>query len=138
MWRWIFFLLLLVFFSIPLVTHIYLGSYSRPVADDFCSVAVAHSQGIVRGALYWYMNWTGRYAANLLDTVLAYIGPGVIPYETGVVVIIGFATLAWTVYQLVRDDERYVRVLLSCVTAAVVLFTVFEVIPSIGQSLYWA
>lgn len=138
MCRRIFLLLLLALFSIPLVTHVYLGSFSRPVADDFCSAAVAQSQGIVRGALYWYTNWTGRYAANLLDTLLAYIGPRVIPYETGVVVIIGFVTLAYTVYQFIQDDERGVRVLLSCVTAAVVLFIVFAVIPSIGQSLYWA
>lgn len=138
MWRRIFLLLLLALFSIPLVTHIYLGSYSRLVADDFCSAAVAHSQGILRGALYWHMNWTGRYAANLLDTLFAYVGPRANPYETGLVVIIWFVTLAFAVYQIARDDEREVRVLLSCVGAAMVLFTVLEVIPSIGQSLYWA
>lgn len=138
MWRRSFLLLLLALFSLPLVTHIYLGSYSVLVADDICSAAVAQSLGIVRGALYWYMNWTGRYAANLLDTLLAYIGPRVNPYETGVVVIIWFVTLAYTVYQLIRADERGVRILLSCVTAAVVMFVFFDAIPSIGQSLYWA
>ncbi|HJP93284.1 MAG TPA: DUF6056 family protein [Pyrinomonadaceae bacterium] len=138
MWRRIFLLLLLALFSIPLVTHIYLGSCSRLVADDFCSAAIAHSQGIIRGALYWYMNWTGRYAANLLDTLLASIGPGANPYETGLIVIIWFVTLAFAVYQLIRDDERDMRALLSCITAAMVLFSTLEVIPSIGQSLYWA
>ncbi len=138
MWPRILLLFLLTLFSIPLATHIYLGSYSRMVADDFCSAAVANSQGIVRGSLYWYMNWTGRYAANFLDTLLASIGPRVIPYQTGLVVIIWFATLAFAVYQIIRDDEREARVLLSCLMALMVLFTVFDVIPSIGQSLYWA
>ena len=100
MWRRILLLFLLALFSIPLATHIHLGSYSRLVADDFCSAAVANSQGIVRGSLYWYMNWTGRYAANLLDTMLASIGPRAIPYQTGSVVIIWFATLAFAVDQL--------------------------------------
>lgn len=138
MWRRILLLFLLALFSIPLATHIYLGSYSRLVADDFCSVAVAHSQGIVRGALNWYMNWTGRYAANLLDTLFASIGPRANPYETGLVVIIWFGTLAFAMYQIIREDELEVRVLLSCLMASMVLFTVLEVIPSIGQSLYWA
>lgn len=138
MWQRILLLSLLALFSTPLATHIYLGSYSRMVADDFCSTAVAHSHGIVRGALYWYMNWTGRYAANFLDTLLAPIYPRTIPYQTAVTVIIWFATLAFTVYQIVRDDEQEVRVLLSCLTAAMVLFTAFEVLPSVGQSLYWA
>jgi hypothetical protein len=137
-WQRILLLFLLALFSTPLVTHIYLGSYSRMVADDFCSAAVANSHGIVRGALYWYMNWTGRYAANFLDTMLAPVYPRTIPYQTAVTVIIWFATLAFTVYQIVRDDEREVRVLLSCVMAAMVLFTAFEVLPSVGQSLYWA
>ena len=138
MWRRISLLFLLALFSIPLATHIYLGSYSRLLADDFCSAAVANSQGIVRGSLYWYMNWTGRYAANFLDTLLASIGPRTIPYQTGFAVIIWFATLAFAVYQIIRDDEREQGILLSCLMALMVLFTVFDVSPSIGQSLYWA
>jgi hypothetical protein len=138
MWRRILLLFSLALFFIPLATHIYLGSYSRLVADDFCSGAVANSQGIVRGSLWWYMNWTGRYAANLLDTLLASIGPRAIPYATGVAVIIWLATLAFAVYQIIRDDEREERLLLSCLMALMVLFTFFEVIPSVGQGLYWA
>ncbi|HET8782086.1 MAG TPA: DUF6056 family protein, partial [Pyrinomonadaceae bacterium] len=138
MWRRTLLLFLLALFSIPLATHIYLGSYSRLVADDFCSGAVANSHGIVGGAIYWYMNWTGRFAANFLDTLLAPIYPRTIPYQTAVAVIIWFATLAFTVYQILRDDEREVRVLLSCLMALMVLFTLFEVLPSIGQTLYWA
>lgn len=138
MWPRILLLFLLALFSIPLATHIYLGSYSRLLADDFCSAAVANSQGIVRGSLWWYMNWTGRFAANLLDTLLASLGPRVIPYQTGFVVIIWFATLAFAVYQIIRDDEREVAVLVSCLVALMVLFTLFDVNPSIGQTLYWA
>lgn len=138
MWQRIFLLFLLALFSIPLATHSYLGSYSRLVADDFCSAAVANSHGIIRGALYWYMNWTGRYAANFLDTMLAPVYPRTIPYQTAVALIIWFATLAFTVYQILRDYEREVRVLLSCLMALMVLFTVFEVLSPVGQSLYWA
>src|SRR5215204_6201159 len=111
MWRRILLLFLLAVFHPTRHTRL-LGSYSRLVADDFCSVAVANSQGIVRGSLYWYMNWTGRYAANFLDTMLAPIYPRTIPYQTAVTVIIWFATLAFTVYQIVRDNEQEVRVLL--------------------------
>src|ERR1051325_10739079 len=94
MWRRILLLLLLALFSVPLVIHTYLGSYSRMLADDFCSAAIARSQGIIGGALYWYMNWTGRYVADLLDTLVASIGPRAIPYQTGFVVIVWFGTLA--------------------------------------------
>lgn len=136
--RRIFLLLALALFCTPLVAHIYLGSYGRFIADDFCSSAVARSQGIVRGALHWYLNWNGRYAANLLDSVFGYLGPGVTPYGTGLVVIVWFAVLAVTIQQMVPADGKGPgRFLLSCTIAAIVLFAVLEVIPLVDQSLYW-
>jgi len=133
-----FFLLLLALFCAPLVTHIYLGSYSRFMADDFCSSAIARSQGIVGGTLYWYMNWTGRFSANLLDSLFGFLGPGVTPYATGLAITAWFIMLAMTVVQIIPPgDGRETRLLLSCAIAAMVLFTVLDVIPFVGQSLYW-
>ena len=66
-------------FCAPLVIHIYLGSYSRFIADDFCSSAIARSQGIFRGTFYWYINWNGRFSANFLDSLFGYLGPAATP-----------------------------------------------------------
>lgn len=133
-----FFTILLALFCAPLIAHIYLGSYSRFLADDFCSSAVARSQGIFRGALHWYLNWNGRFSANLLDSFFGYIGPGATPYATGLAIIFWFIVLSFTVVQLLpEDDEREVRPLLGGVIAAMILFAVLKVIPFVGQSLYW-
>jgi hypothetical protein len=133
--RRIFLLLLLALFCAPLLVHLYLGSYSRFIADDFCSSAVARSQGILRGALFWYVNWNGRFSANFLDSLFGYLGPGATPYATGLVVTLWFIALAIAVAQLVRDREA--QLLQSCIIAAMVLFVVLHVIPLVGQSLYW-
>lgn len=118
--------------------HIYLGSYGRFVADDFCSSAVAHSRGIIRAAFYWYTNWTGRYSANALDALFGYLGPPVTSYVTGAVVIIWFIVLAFTIVELISASyKREMRLLLGCIIAAMILFAVLEVIPLVGQSLYW-
>jgi len=137
-WRRGFLLLLLALFCAPLLAHICLGSYSRFIADDFCSSAIARSQGIIRGAFYWYINWNGRFSANLLDSLFGYLGPSATPYATGLVVTLWFIVLAVTVFQVIpARDEREVQLLQSCVIAAMILFAVLEVIPFIGQSLYW-
>jgi uncharacterized protein DUF6056 len=136
--RRIFLLLLLALFCAPLVTHIYLGSYSRFIADDFCSSAVARSQGILRGSVYWYMNWNGRFSANFLDSLFGYLGPAATPYATGLVIIVWFTVLAMAVGQLVPAIEnREVQLLQCCIMAAVILFACLHVIPLVGQSLYW-
>ncbi len=127
--------ILLALFCAPLVTHVYLGSYSRFIADDFCSAVIARSRGILRGTLYWYMIWTGRFSANFLDTLFGYLGPAITPYTTGFVVILWFIVLAIALTQLVADQEA--RIFKSCIIAALVLFATLQVIPLVGQSLYW-
>ena len=129
--RRIFLSLLLALFCAPLALHIYLGSYSRFLADDFCSSAVARSQGIFRGSLYWYNNWNGRYSANFLDSLFGYIGPGATPFATGLVITAWLIVLAIAVRQIKRD------LLESWIIAAMILFAVLHLIPQVGQSLYW-
>src|SRR6185369_12254824 len=129
--RRIFFWLLLALFCAPLLIHAYLGSYSRFIADDFCSSAVARSQGIFRGSLYWYINWNGRYSANLLDSLFGYIGPAATPFATGLVITAWLVMLAIAVGQIKRQHIE------NWIIAAMVLFAVLHVIPQVGQSLYW-
>ncbi len=133
--RRVFLLLILVLFCVPLIAHIYLGSYSRFIADDFCSSAMARSQGVFGATVHWYVSWTGRFSANFLDSLFGYLGPSVTPYATGLVITLWFIVLTLAVAQLIATAEE--RVLQSCVIAAMVLFAVLDVIPFVGQSLYW-
>ncbi len=128
--RRIFLWLLLALFCAPLAIHIYLGSYSRFIADDFCSSAVARSQGIFRGSLYWYINWNGRFSANFHDSLFGYIGPAATPFATGLVITAWLIVLATAVRQITRQAQNWI-------IAAMVLFAVLYVIPQVGQSLYW-
>jgi hypothetical protein len=129
---------LLALFCAPLVTHIYLGSYSRFLSDDFCSAAIARSHGIIGGANYWYLNWRGRFSANFLDSLFGYLGPAATPYSTGLAVAAWFIALAAAVLWIIpSDEEREAPLLQSCIIAAMILFAVLDVIPFVGQSLYW-
>jgi hypothetical protein len=136
--RRIFLFVLLALFCAPLVTHIYLGSYSRFLSDDFCSAAIARSHGIIGGANYWYLNWRGRFSANFLDALFGYLGPAATPYATGMVVTAWFIVLATAVVRLIPSvEKREAPLLQSCIIAAIILFSVLHVIPFVGQSLYW-
>jgi hypothetical protein len=128
---------LLGLFCAPLVTHIYLGSYSRFIADDFCSAAIARSRGIIRGAYFWYLVWNGRFSANFLDAVFGYIGPAATPYATGIAVTVWFMVLAIAVARITPSEKGEAPLLQSCIIAAMILVTVLYVIPTVGQSLYW-
>jgi hypothetical protein len=136
--RRIFLFVLLALFCAPLVTHIYLGSYSRFISDDFCSAAIARSHGIIRGAHYGYLNLNGRFSANFLDALFGYLGPAATPYATGLAVTAWFIVLAIAVARIIPSvEKREAPLLQNCIIAAMILFAVLHVIPFISQSLYW-
>jgi len=128
---------LLYCFLAPLLVHAYLGSYSRLMADDFCSAAVSHSKGIVGGTVNWYLTWNGRFSADFLDSLMGYIGTSVTPYGTAVVIILWLAVLTLALYQILVASYQTMRLSIACLGAAVILYTVLAIIPLVAQSLYW-
>jgi hypothetical protein len=102
------------------------GTYSRFMADDFCSAATAQSLGIVRGAAWWYVNWSGRFSANILDSVFGYLGPRITPAATLIILILWFGALicvAVSTFRLLVDRPS---ISVCVLTAAVLLFVVVE------------
>jgi len=111
--------------------------YSRFMADDFCSAATAQSLGIIRGATFWYANWSGRFSANILDSVFGYLGPRITPSVVVIILIVWFAALiaaAISIFKLLVDQPS---ISVCVLTSAVLLFVVVEITPNVGQSLYW-
>jgi len=107
------------------------------MADDFCSAATAQSLGIVRGTAYWYTNWTGRFSASLLDSLFGYAGPAITPFVTGIVLTLWCACLIFAVRSTLSLMHERAPVSLSVTAAAIILFVILELTPSVAQSLYW-
>lgn len=123
-------------FSTTLLLHAYLGTFSRFIADDYCSAAAARRLGILRAAWYWYLNWTGRYAASALDAAFGVLGPGITPVVPSIVLIIWLVVLTLAARRFdVRPGGRLL--LGSFTTAAGALYLTLQLTPSVAQSLYW-
>jgi hypothetical protein len=116
--------------------HGYLGTYSRYIADDFCSAGMARRLGVLRAVWYWYLNWTGRYSASALDAVFGLLGPAVTPMVTGLVLLIWLAALAHATAALLAQfgDRRIIDALLI---ASTIVYATLTVSPNVPQSLYW-
>ncbi|MEW5745313.1 MAG: DUF6056 family protein [Nitrospirota bacterium] len=129
--------LLLASLLLPLAAHAYIGSFSRFLADDYCSAGMARLEGVLGGAAYWYMHWTGRFSANLLDALAGYIGPGITPYAPAAALMAWLAVLSFPLYQCSPVSEKGQERYLSLLMAAAILFTTLEITPNAAQSLYW-
>jgi hypothetical protein len=121
--------------SIPLTLHGYLGYFSRYIADDFCSVMQAERLGILRATWFWYLNWSGRYSASMLDAIVGLLGPKAVPFVVSFTIMIWLAAL--TALFRVTLDQLKNSVLVSLALATTSLFSLFLLAPDIRQSLYW-
>ena len=119
-----------------LALHGVLGSYSRFIADDFCSAGIAERFGILRAVWYWYLNWTGRYSASTLDAAFGLLGPPVTPFVAPLVIILWTAVVASALIMCAAEEPR--RVLPgSVLLASALICTTLALSPNVAQSLYW-
>jgi Family of unknown function (DUF6056) len=119
-----------------LIVHAYLGTYSRFIADDYCSAGIAKKFGVLRAVWYWYLNWTGRYSASALDAVFGLLGPRVTPFVTAAVLLLWLAVLACAAAAFSGAPLRQ-RLLSAVMLALPLLYLTLILSPNVPQSLYW-
>ncbi len=127
-------------FAILAITGLaYLGSATRFMADDYCSAYYAERFGLLRSIWYWYLNWSGRYAAFVFDWLVLiktfgpYGAPLVPPIELATWLIATIATITIT---LKTNVQRAVKSIAVLIGVSVVL-TVMVLSPDIPQSYFW-
>ena len=127
--------LLMTASSIPLFFHAYLGWYSRFIADDFCTAWMADRLGVLRATWYWYLTWTGRYSATVLDSAVGMLGAHFLPFITAGILLLWLAALAWAIFSLLPSGQQ--RLLQAAALATALLATTLLLTPDVSQSLYW-
>ncbi len=134
--RWEYKIILIASLGV-LLLHVLLGSYSRFIADDYCSAYYAIRLGALRAAWYWYLNWTGRYSANFTDAVVTLLGPGFTPFLTGLVLSLWWIALGSAIYASLGSNQDRRSILISSSLSAGILFLTLSLTPDVRQSLYW-
>ena len=64
--------------SFVLGFYMYIGTFSRLLADDYCSIYYGRRLGLLRSIWYWYITWHGGFSASAADWFLSFTGPGLL------------------------------------------------------------
>lgn len=131
-------LAILVPVTVVLAFHAYLGSYTRFIADDYCSAYLGRRLGILRYIWFWYLNWGGRFSAIAADMLLAWLQPQGIGFVTATALIVWSAGLTITIYYLIfHRQHTLLRWLISLTLGLIVIFVIILLTPNPPQSFYW-
>lgn len=122
-----------------LVMHGYLGSYTRLIADDFCSMYFAENLGLLRSIWFWRLNWSGRYSAFAIDWVLAKLTPiHSLPFVTSILLILWCLFAIIAIFLTLRSIKSGTWNWIAAFLAGLLfVFIVLSLSPTPSQSLYW-
>lgn len=129
---------LVAFPVMGLATYAYVGSFTRMLADDFCSIYFADRLGLFRSIWYWYLNWSGRYTAFAADWLIlrSTLGPYRLHYIVPTTILLWLIFVTFAIH--LHLQKRYESALPhSLALAGIFLFVVLVLTPHIPQSLFW-
>jgi len=134
------YLVLMLSSGVPLFFYGYLGSFTRFIADDYCSATYAQERGLLRSIWYWYHTWSGRYSAfgmdwlvltKMLDRYSIQIVP---PLTLAIWLVFAAATIFLYLNSI---DSRRSNLIPAIALAANSMYVILFLSPNIPQSLYW-
>lgn len=114
-----------------------LAAFNHPYADDPC-LALLERQGLMRGQIDFYRQWTGRYASTFTTVVYPWLfglvegAPGV-PWVMLVVLFSGFfALVRW-----LGPQPGSLGAAAAAVSALVAVAVYVTTMPKTSSGLYW-
>lgn len=124
---------------IVLILYGYLGSFTRFLADDFCSAYYAERLGLLRSIWYWRLTWSGRYSAFGADWVMEKFGGAHALFIITLLVLLIWllftvaALYLWLRHVLPESSLKPTAYSLGIIY----VFSVLIVSPNVPQSVYW-
>ncbi len=68
-------LILILLLAAPVATFAYAGTFSRYMADDYCTASSLQSVGLLKSQIDSYTQWSGRFAFTLSVSLAEAVGP---------------------------------------------------------------
>ncbi|NPV57160.1 MAG: hypothetical protein HPY76_10885 [Anaerolineae bacterium] len=118
-------------------THAYLGSYTRYIADDYCTAGKLTQAGFGEAQVFWYQEWSGRYAFTFFITLIELIGPGALPYLPGILLTGLMASAFVFTNSILKKFRIALPFALQAVVATLAVFLTIYTTPNFRQNLYW-
>lgn len=126
--------------ALPLLAHLAISVYNRPMLDDFCFAYDAANLGLFAHVEYMYNTWTGTYSSTFFQGIIGV--NGLWQFTPMILIILWAGALLWAFYPFVAmiDETRLVaayRLPVTVILSALLLDATVIGAPNVYQSLYW-
>lgn len=129
--------LLVIITTIPVLLFAYLGSFSRMMSDDYCTMAIGQQYGVWEGTAYWLSTWTGSYTNFFIKSGIAPLdtfAPTAAIWLTLIVWFVAIFIFLWQLSKYAGTIEN--RVFWITIITTTLIFGTVNALYSL-QSYYW-
>ncbi len=137
MWLAVFRITLAVVVTLALLLFIYIGTFSRFIADDYCSANLLRNHSFWEAQWLSYTTWSNRYATMLVTSLidpLDTVGIRLLP----ALLILGLtAGLYWLLRRIALHTRYPVPGLFLYILAGLSVYFSLYTTPNLFQSYYW-
>ncbi len=130
-------ILLILTFFIVILMHGYIGSYSRYIADDYCTSGKLATLGFWPAQLFWFNNWTGRFSFTFFVSLIELFDSNIVMFLPTIFIFMILISGYFLIYSIIKNIQIYNRRILALLLTVGIIFTTFFTLPNIGQNLYW-
>ena len=110
---------------------------TRYWADDYCYAVAARQHGFFGAEVSWYQDWTGRYTATAVMSLLTSLPVKVAAWSLPLLLVAWVATTAWTLRQVAPADSGQPPRVLALAGAAAVIASTVAIVPTRAQEVDW-
>jgi hypothetical protein len=128
---------LLLSFFFAILMHAYIGSFSRYIADDYCTAGKLASSGFWQAQSFWYNNWTGRFSFTFFVSIFELFDSNIVKVLPTIFILMLLISGNFLIYSIIKYFQINNYRILSLFITVGIIFTTFFTLPNIGQNLYW-
>jgi hypothetical protein len=114
-----------------------MGSFSRFLADDYCTTGKLIKLGFWESQIFWYTTWTGRYAFSFLVSLFGLTGNKIVPILPTIYIILFYFSTIFLFRAVFKQFTIQTPFVFQVFTAVFFVFITLFTLPNIGQDLYW-
>jgi len=120
-----------------LMVHAFLGTYSRYLADDFCTAGDVARLGFWGAQSNLYRTWSGRFSFSFVVALTHLAGPGLTPILPVAALALWLVALTFLLHQGIFSRTGSGPWIFPVLLALVFIAAILSTSPNIYQSLYW-
>ncbi len=136
-WAQLLFYMVLAAMLIALALYAYLGTFTRYMADDYCSAAVLKTNGFWGAQSFWWQNWSGRYSFSFVVSLVEMLGLRIVPILPGSAIVLWLFSIVWGFLPLLRNLKVSRAVAGALFLASVTLWSTYRVVDDYPQIVFW-